>query len=76
MGSAKLMASLLTNLRSVEILENLLFLAVEGLGDLPNQPFSEEWVKATQNEISLKEYALISHSHQNFNCLKCGVDYS
>ena len=38
-------AGLLTNLRSLKSLENLLRLAVEGLGDLPNLPFSEEWVK-------------------------------
>ena len=41
---AKLTASLLTNLRSLESLENLL-LAVEGFEDLPDLPFSEEWVK-------------------------------
>ena len=38
-------ASLLTNLRSLKSLENLLLFAVEGLGDLPNLLFSEEWVK-------------------------------
>ena len=40
-GSAKLTGSLLINLKS---LENLLLLAVEGFGDLPNLPFSEELV--------------------------------
>ena len=46
-GLAKLTASLLTNLTSLESLENLLLLAVEGFGDLLNLPFSEEWVKRT-----------------------------
>ena len=65
-GLAKLTASLLTDLRSLESLENVLLLAVEGLGDLPNLTFSEEWVKeyafrgkkATENRIGLKQYAL------------------
>ena len=35
----------ITNLTSLNSLENLLLLAVEGFGDLPNLPFSEEWVK-------------------------------
>ena len=50
-------------LRSLKSLENLLFLVVEGFGDLPNLPFSEEWVtrinipkkKSTENGIDLKE---------------------
>ena len=69
MGLAKLTASILTNLKSVESLENLLILAVEGFGDLPNLPFSEEWVKIInirrkegyQNGIGLKEYSLNEH---------------
>ena len=52
-GLAKLTASLLTNL------DKYLSLAVEGFGDLPNLPFSEDWVKrmhipATENGIGLK----------------------
>ena len=43
-----------------------MLLAVEGFGDLPNLPFSEEWVKrmqvpekkATKNGIGSKEYTL------------------
>ena len=57
-------ASLLTNHRSLKSLENLLLLAVEGFGDLPNLPFLEKWAKrinilkkkATENGIDLKEY--------------------
>ena len=45
MNSAKLTASLLSSLRSFESLESLLLLAVEALRDLPNLPFSEEWLK-------------------------------
>ena len=44
-GLAKVTASLLTNLRSLESFENLLLLAVEVFGDLPNLPFSVESVK-------------------------------
>ena len=44
-GLAKLTASLQTNLRSLENLENLLLLAVEGFGNLPNLAFAEGWVK-------------------------------
>ena len=44
-GLARLTASLLTNLRSVDSLKNLLHSAQEGVGDLPNLPFPEEWVK-------------------------------
>ena len=45
MDLVKLTVSFLTNLRSFRSLENLLLLVVEGFGDLPNLPFSEEWVK-------------------------------
>ena len=57
----------LTNIRSLNSLGNLLLLAVEGFGDLPNLPFSEEWIKrihipkkkrATENGIGLNEYTL------------------
>ena len=37
------LASLLTN-QSLESFENLLLLVVKVFGDLPNLPFSEEWV--------------------------------
>ena len=57
---------MLTNLRSLESLETLLLLAVEGFGDLPNLPFSEDLVKRInipkkddyRNGIGLKEYTL------------------
>ena len=57
---AKLTACLLTNLRSLESLENLLLLAVAGFGNLPNLPFSDEFRKrkATENGVGLKEYTL------------------
>ena len=55
-------ASLLTNLRSLRSLENLLLLTVEGLRDLPNLPFSEEWVKRIN--IPKRE------GYRKWNCLK------
>ena len=42
MGLAKLIASLHTNLRSLESPANFLLLAVEGFRELPNLAFSEE----------------------------------
>ena len=44
-GLAKLTASLLTNLGSLKSLANLLLLAVEAFREIPNLPFSEEWLK-------------------------------
>ena len=72
MGLAKLTASLLKNFTSFESLEKLLLLGVEGFGDLPKIPISEEWVKrihipkkkATKNEIGLEEYTLRFDSKQ------------
>ena len=75
MGLAKLTASLLRNFRSLETLENLLFLAVEGFGGLPNLPLSvqkaglKEYTfrkkKATENGIGLKEYTNRQNSQLN-----------
>ena len=36
---------LLTDLRPLSSLENVLRLGLEGFGDLPNLPFSGKWVK-------------------------------
>ena len=65
MDLAKVTASLLTNLRSLESLENFLLFAVEGFGDqsyrfqksgLKEYTFRKK--KATESGISLKEYSL------------------
>ena len=38
---------------SLKSLENLMLLTMEGFGDLPSQPFSEEWVKDVRRRQKL-----------------------